>query len=195
MLSARSRVRLAKVGEQLASAQVLLKAFNPDQPRAEDGKWTDGGGDKSKPGAIGGHAEMRMPAEVRQRLRAQVGAKFATAIQEALPPGTNLTMSKWRSGTDAATLAATIRMDQDRASSANAVIWMDHAGNLTLQQHDIGIAEKFRGSGVGGKMVAALATGFKALGAKKGEVFIHVNSNRPFWEHMGRKHGGIYNQE
>lgn len=41
-------------------------------------------------------------------------------------------------------------------------------------------------------MIAALAAGYRAVGAGKGDVPIHVNTNPSFWDHMRKKHNGIF---
>lgn len=50
--------RIAKLKKQLD----LLKKYNPDQKRADDGKWTDGGGSTKKPGAIARGAKAALTA-------------------------------------------------------------------------------------------------------------------------------------
>lgn len=168
--------------------------WNPDEPRDETGKWVASG--QSVPGSYKGTNEGRMPLAEHQALRQKVRDRFVGAVKAALPPGTELRVAKWQDGGSGwKVLSVGISVEGDRASSAWSVISLDRSGNVYLQQHDTSLDPKLRGQGLGGKMVGALIAGYKALGAGKGDVPIHVDTNPSFWGHMNKQHGGIFSMD
>ena len=155
-----------------------------DEPRDDRGRWTSGGG---KNWSLGDKREERLSDTDFIAVKKEIQDKFVSAIRAELPEGTTLQVGKW--GNDLSStwqLGVTIRHD---FGSANARVWLDRQGNVTLQQHDISLDTGARGKGLGGAMVAALVNGYKALGAGKDSVYIHVNTNEPFWDHMRDLHG------
>jgi hypothetical protein len=132
----------------------------------------------------------------RQALRKEVQDKFVGAVNSKLPEGTSIQIGKWRDLSGGGKLLSVgIKHDKDQSSSAWSVLHLDQSGNLSLQQHDISLSEKMRGSGTGGKMIEALVAGYRAMGAGKNDIPIHVNTNPSFWKHMNQKHGGIFSDD
>ena len=84
------KVLLLQVLDLKKSLRVLAKAYNPDQDRADDGKWTDGGGSSSggrKDGKNGlgiGSPDIRTPAGRAEALRALGPAPKTPGKKESL---------------------------------------------------------------------------------------------------------------
>lgn len=147
------------------------------------------------PGSVNGTNEERMPLAERQKLRENVKKTFVDAVASKLPAGTEIKQKTYMRPDGTADINVGIRVTSDLTSSAWARINVDTSGNVFIQQHDTNLSEKLKGKGLGGGMIDALINGYKALGAGKGDVPIHINSNPSFWSHMSKKHGGIFSED
>lgn len=118
---------------------------------------------------------------------------WAGAIKkEAEKHGYKVKDTGWKRSPGASHRTRAVTVNHGTYGFAQGVAYKHRHGGVTYQQHDVSIPKDERGSGHGGKMVGALAAGFKKVGVKK--VPIHVNSNREFWNHQNKKHG-VWNTE
>src|SRR5258706_776581 len=152
-----------------ARARAALGKSGPeDEARDERGRWTSGS-------ALSRTREQNMSLPQFGKMKTDLGNKFVNAVRGAAGDGL-IVDSKWNKlSADTHRLEVNIRTKNGKGSAA-AGMYLDRAGNLTLEQHDIGLADSLKGKGIGGRMVGAFAAGFKAVGAKEGDVHIHVNT-------------------
>jgi predicted GNAT family acetyltransferase len=116
---------------------------------------------------------------------------FVAKVKESMGDGAKVTAKRSRVGGMEATQ---VTIDTPGGGFATAVVYKSRGegakSEYTFQHHDTHLPDSEKGKGLGGKMVKALVDGYKAVGVK--QVPIHVDTNPEFWNHMRKKHPGVF---
>lgn len=174
----------------LGLAFALDEFSEQDHPRKSDGKFGSGGGKSNKQKKVPPSGWVDSEGEERgaYESKTDTSGNFASAVKaEAAKHGFTVQDSGWKHS------IRTVTVRHGKYGFAQVLMGKGGDGSITYQQHDMSLPESERGKGTGGKMIDVLASGFEAAGVSK--IPIHLNINPEFWEHVSKKHGGLYAQD